>query len=76
MGEYEYEQDMRLKACPFCGSETAPYVTRCWVEAMHDYSESQWQVVCNFNGGGCGGSSGVRTTDYLAIELWNRRASE
>ena len=74
MDELEVKQDERLRACPFCGSETAPHTTRYWDAERHCYRESDWVVICNFNGGGCGSSSGVRGSEDEAIELWNRRA--
>lgn len=74
MDELEVKPDERLRCCPFCGSKVAPYVTRYWDEAIRDYREFQWHVVCNFNKGGCGASSGVRGAEHLAIGLWNRRA--
>lgn len=74
VGEYEVMPDERLKSCPFCGSSTAPYVTRYWDEGRHDYREFEWQVICNFNKGGCGSSSGVCCDEQEAIDLWNRRA--
>ena len=76
MGENEYEQDMRLMACPFCGSATAPHAVRWWNEREGCYDNHQWQVVCHFGAGGCGSSSGYRASERAAIELWNRRASE
>ena len=76
MDELEVKPDERLRPCPFCGSRVAPFVTRYWNEAVCDYEENEWHVVCNFNKGGCGGSSGVRGSELAAIELWNRRANE
>ena len=73
MGEYEQERDERLKPCPFCGSETAPFVGQHFNEVRRQY-DFQWQVVCNFNNGGCGGSGGVRPDEGAAIAAWNRRA--
>ena len=76
MGDFETTPDERLNPCPFCGSTTAPYVTRYWNDELKRYEEFQWQVICNFNAGGCGGSSGVRGDEHLAIELWNGRDNE
>jgi hypothetical protein len=70
------EADERLRSCPFCGSTTAPCVTRYWNDAVGCYEEHQWQVICNFNDGGCGGSSGVRDSEPGAIDAWNRRADD
>ena len=74
MDELEVKPDERLRPCPFCGSAVAPYVGKYWNEATCNYEENQWHVVCNFNQSGCGGSSGVRDSEFRAIELWNRRA--
>jgi hypothetical protein len=69
-------KDTRIKPCPFCGSTTAPQVTRCWDEKRECYMEHQLQVICNFNNNGCGASSGVRGSEVEAIAAWNRRAGE
>lgn len=74
MDELEIARDERLRPCPFCGSTVAPHATRWWNDSRKIYEEHQWQVICNFNKGGCGGASGVRGSEFLAIELWNRRA--
>ena len=73
MDELEVKPDKRLCACPFCGSKVAPYVTRYWDDGRCCYREFEWQVICNFNKGGCGASSGVRGSEEAAINLWNRR---
>lgn len=74
MDELEVKPDERLRACPFCGSKVAPYVTKYWDAEIHRYREFEWHVICNFNKGGCGSSSGVRGSEEAAIVLWNRRA--
>ena len=74
MGEIE------LKPCPFCGGTKIFVGSVAKIELMDKYDEnydlynSQFQAVCDYNVGGCGASSGVRESEDIAIEAWNRRA--
>ena len=66
-----------LKPCPFCGKKDTLIIT-------YDFSnhKTSRQVVCDWNRGGCGGSSGWRECcddndrTKEAIEAWNTRYQE
>ena len=58
-----------LKKCPFCGKTDT-------LEVGSDRRTGYWNVVCNYNLGGCGASSGYRKEEKDAIEAWNRRKGE
>ena len=63
-----------LKPCPFCGSKgIAPHLSR-----ERDTPDMAWQyqVVCDFNLGGCGCSGSFSDNPKKAIEAWNRRAND
>ena len=73
-----------LKACPFCGSASAPRVlTAAEFELLDSDSISyewacvHWAAVCDFNRDGCGAATGwgYDSAD-AAAEAWNRRAGE
>lgn len=73
-----------LKACPFCGSASAPIVLTVAETEMLDMDREEyewalmhWATVCNFNSGGCGASTGYcyESADAAAA-AWNRRAKE
>lgn len=58
-----------LKPCPFCGSTTS-------LEMSESNYPNDKYVVCNFNKGGCGGSTGSGDSDEEAIQKWNRREAQ
>lgn len=71
-----------LKPCPFCGKSVAVCCTLAEVECIdkdHPYyalASKQYDVVCNYNNGGCGAScGGSHRTPESAIKHWNRRAN-
>lgn len=58
-----------LKPCPFCGGTS--------VDVKYEpYPVPNHYIVCNYNKGGCGASSGCDYTVEEAIEAWNRRVGE
>lgn len=63
-----------LKRCPFCGSLSVELSTAAEIDMDdEDCAGEQWAVVCNYNNGGCGATSGYRNTPEAAVEAWNRR---
>ncbi len=59
-----------LKPCPFCGSADAP---RLYARHGKDGWHDRYMVICDYEDGGCGSGSGWYTTDYEAVDCWNRR---
>ncbi len=59
--------EQKLKPCPFCGSDKHPAM-------VHEDQDNSYRVVCNFQRGGCGSSSGFVPTDLAAAAAWNDRA--
>lgn len=59
--------DQTLKACQFCGSETAP-VLLVYSRANHVY--------CGSLRGGCGARGPYKSAPQEAIEAWNKRADQ
>ena len=55
-----------IKPCPFCGRTNT-------VNAHYDEETDRLQIICDYNKGGCGSSSGFKETDAEAWELWNKR---
>lgn len=68
MKNYEKE----LKPCPFCGGKKL-VITNC--EDLDTYGNN-YNICCDFNQGGCGASSGYRSSIKEAVELWNKRAND
>lgn len=73
--------EIKLKPCPFCGSETAPEIFTLAEIACHDEDEAtkfeltHFAVACNYSRGGCGASTGgICETEEEAAERWNKRA--
>ena len=71
---------IELKPCPFCGGTKIFVGSVAEIELTdecdenYDLYNSQFQVVCDCNVGGCGASSGCYQCKTTAIEAWNRRA--
>lgn len=68
-----------LKKCPFCGKKVAECKSVVEIEEIDENNdlygrwEDTYEVVCNYNKGGCGATSGARGCKDEAIEAWNRR---
>ena len=67
----------KLKPCPFCNNSLSLLLATAAEIDLDDEdgADEQWAVVCNFNKGGCGATSGYRDTPESAVDAWNRRAS-
>ena len=63
--------EYNLKYCPFCGNK--------YVYLMKRHATGGWRdkycVLCDYNDGGCGASSGWYHSPDEAAEYWNRRES-
>ena len=73
--------DTELKPCPFCGKTVAKLSNCKDLEDCENFEECgcdeiMHTVVCNWNNGGCGASTGYRKTENEAIEAWNRRENQ
>ena len=65
-----------LKPCPFCGKSLAVLGTAAEIDLDDEEgAENQWAVVCDYHTGGCGATSGYRSTPEAAVEAWNRRST-
>lgn len=69
-----------IKHCPFCGKNAASISTAKGMEECENFERcidcAYVTVVCDFNKGGCGASSGYRCTEEEAILAWNERAKK
>lgn len=69
-----------IKPCPFCGKSAASISTAKEMEECENFERcidcDYVTVVCDFNKGGCGASSGYRCTEEDAILAWNERAKK
>ena len=81
-----------LKPCPFCGNiESLRFATRRDLEDCSDFDDCEaekcargmcdmydnWDcVVCSYQDGGCGASSGYESCPAKAVEAWNRRTND
>lgn len=77
--EYLMEEVLpKIKACPFCGSTTAPKLFSVFESfpavALPSNLEDHWAVICGYNNGGCGASGRYCTSKVEAVEEWNKRA--
>ena len=76
----EPDPETGLKPCRFCGGKKLVLTTSKGVQDCVNFGECNecgyYTVVCDFNKGGCGASSGYRATKKEAIEAWNRRATD
>lgn len=69
----------KLIPCPFCGKSVADCMTAADAEMIDEDNElyDLWThyfvVVCRFDYGGCGSSTGGHPTAEEAIQAWNRR---
>ena len=63
-----------LKPCPFCGKSLAELGTAAEIDMdTEPGADNERAVVCDYNAGGCGATSGYRNTPEAAVEAWNRR---
>ena len=65
----------KLKPCPFCGGTDTLCINRetdKWENKPWTY---QYQVICDWNSGGCGSSSGFYDSMEDARDAWNERAN-
>ncbi len=72
--------EIKLKPCPFCGSETAPDIFQLHDCFGDDVAEVQgdenFLVVCDFSRKGCGAGTGwMFETKQEAAKAWNQRAA-
>lgn len=72
------DEEHELSACPFCGKETSLCFANCQeMRACEDFRQCEdghyLSVVCSFQRGGCGASSGFFPTAEEAAAAWNRR---
>ncbi len=72
-----------LKPCPFCGKSVANVDSVANHEMIDEYEpdyswrSKRYDVVCDYNNGGCGASTGGNNaTPEDAIEAWNRRVDD
>ena len=65
--------EIKLRECPFCGSTDAP---RLYTRHGKDGCRDMYIVLCDYDDGGCGSSSGWYHYPSEAVECWNRRAGD
>jgi len=65
-----------IKACPFCGSTTAPSLLRGdeITECDENEHSDSWAMVCDAHSGGCGAAAGYHANPDSAVHKWNDRA--
>ena len=63
-----------LKPCPFCGGQNIEVLKES--QSLDDLTFHFCALVCNWNKGGCGASSGYYPTVEEAIEARNRRIKD
>lgn len=72
--------EMSLAPCPFCGKQIAMFINcqelRACASARACEDGHYLSVVCSFQRGGCGASTGFFPTPLEAAEAWNRRAGQ
>lgn len=61
-----------LKNCPFCGNKNI-ILDDDNDPAVYVLQSELHIVVCDFNQGGCGASTGWEATKEQAIKAWNQR---
>ena len=66
------DKEFALRPCPFCGDNEAPLVV---VRRGKDGWRDRFLVLCDYEHGGCGGSSGWYHYEPEAVGAWNRRAT-
>lgn len=76
----------KLNVCPFCGKDVAEISSVRDCEECANFEDEMCPefekngscsgkfIVCNFNKGGCGASSGWYPTVEEAVIAWNKRA--
>ena len=70
-----------LLPCPFCGHTTAPaFSTIAATEECNHFEECEdctiLCIVCTFDKGGCGATSGYRADKQKTIDAWNTREKQ
>lgn len=75
----KFKKNTKLLPCPFCGKRIAIILTASELEDCDDTFEKLYgienvAVVCTFNKGGCGATSGYRGSKKAAIKAWNKRS--
>lgn len=69
----------KLLPCPWCGKRVADVGTIASHEYMDEdtpgyyWSSTHFDVVCDFNSGGCGGHTGPYNSAAEAVAAWNSR---
>ncbi len=66
---------LKLNACPFCGSTTAPKPLRA-SEIDDDVDAPDFAVCCRYGEGGCGATGCYALSKTEAVAKWNRRAPQ
>lgn len=73
----EEAEEYGLSTCPFCGNDSAMFISCREVGACGEFNrcgqDGSWAVACSFTHGGCGSSSGFFQTKQEAAQAWNRR---
>ena len=70
---------MKIEACPFCGSTTAPQLfTWTQINGADEGKDriAEWAVCCDIQMGGCGATGPYYLTQDRAIKKWNRRTTQ
>ena len=60
----------KIKPCPFCGNVNSP---RLMTRHGKDGWRNQYYILCDYDDGGCGASSGWCHSQEEAIACWNCR---
>lgn len=65
-----------LKPCRFCGHEKAASIETNdeYLDESLPVEQLRYRVICDFNDGGCGSSTGFHKTAPEAVDFWNTRA--
>lgn len=74
---------MKLRNCPFCGKSVAKVGLIAEHEMLDEgsleygFASTHYDVVCDYNAGGCGASTGKDyKTPEEAAAAWNRRVGD